>query len=95
MSSVHQTGDVIGYHIGQVDSPDESKDIDECARLHDGIYIWFGAKVTVSDDPLEGVDIVTGDFKLEEKPVELGLGQRVGPFKLNWVLGGENKKGRG
>ena len=57
-----------------------------------GVGVRFDADLAVFDDAFQHADLVAVDFQLEQKTVELRLGQRVGAFQFDGVLRSQDKE---
>ena len=66
----------------------------QTARIEAGFQVLFGSPRPL-DDADEVLQIGMGHPHLEEEPVDLGLGQRVGPLHFQGILGGQHLEGPG
>ena len=90
-----QHADGVGGHVRRDrDGPGEALHLDDLGRRADlagGHGLGAGRPVHDRDEVLLGRE---GDHDLEQEPVELGLGQRVGALHLERVLRGEHEERR-
>ena len=95
---VHDAGDVGDELLLDVDLLDLGAEAGEGLGAHDGVDLVGGllapAHVVAAHDGLLLGQGRVIDLHLKEETVELGLGQAVGAFVLDGVLGGEHDEGR-